>query len=357
MKTKYGTLNPKTLRLKSHQIPESYEIFEEKRKCCDECKKFVSYISALLLSKRTLFIQFEAFLCIFLLTNIKLFKDNFVRISEIIDINVITTVLSFTIVFIIGQQFLRRERTLSDISALVSHITMICWTWNWMQNQKMINNNDNNSSNDIRAKLETHHLVNNMSKYNINHSDEILQISYKILYPVSKYLLDHSKLLPLRLYSQQQFTYFKQFIKAVYELHDKCFSCELDNKVFWSHHINGILKHGRDLLQTKLYKTPLGIRSFSEIGIFVLPVLISPYFVWNKDGQQYSHFSSYFWGYIFFFMYGTLVGIEAKLDDLFDADCLDDIVLHYDEIINNIAKPMNTVHKHFGKDDPILHTD
>lgn len=74
------------------------------------------------------------------------------------------------------------------------------------------------------------------------------------------------------------------------------------------------------------YRSPRSIRSFTKVLIFVLPLLLSPYYVFlgNKENNNWS---PYYISVMVAFVFGALQGVQDKLDDPFDGMSEDDIKL------------------------------
>ena len=74
------------------------------------------------------------------------------------------------------------------------------------------------------------------------------------------------------------------------------------------------------------YRSPRSIRSFNKVLIFVLPILLSPYFVY--EGQKSKNdWSPYYISVLVAFVFSALQGVQDKLDDPFDGMSEDDINL------------------------------
>ena len=74
------------------------------------------------------------------------------------------------------------------------------------------------------------------------------------------------------------------------------------------------------------YRSPRSIRAFTKIFIFTLPILLAPYYVHLSTGLK-NNWSAYYIAVLVSFMFGTLQGVQDKLDDPFDGMSEDDIDL------------------------------
>ena len=74
------------------------------------------------------------------------------------------------------------------------------------------------------------------------------------------------------------------------------------------------------------YRSPRTIRSFTKVFIFLMPILLSPYYVHMgiKSGNTWS---PYYIAVLTSFIFGTLQGVQDVLDDPFDEISADDINL------------------------------
>ena len=74
------------------------------------------------------------------------------------------------------------------------------------------------------------------------------------------------------------------------------------------------------------YRSPRTIRSFTKVFIFLMPIVLSPYYVHMgiKSGNLWS---PYYIAVLTSFIFGTLQGVQDVLDDPFDGRSEDDINL------------------------------
>ena len=74
------------------------------------------------------------------------------------------------------------------------------------------------------------------------------------------------------------------------------------------------------------YRSPRSIRSFNKVLIFILPLILAPYFVYLANECD-SYWSAYFISVLVAFVFSALQGVQDKLDDPFDGLSEDDIDL------------------------------
>ena len=79
------------------------------------------------------------------------------------------------------------------------------------------------------------------------------------------------------------------------------------------------------------YRSPRSIRSFNKVFIFILPIILSPYFVYlGRLGVQeisIGEWGPYYIAILVATVFGALQGVQDKLDDPFDGMSEDDINL------------------------------
>lgn len=73
------------------------------------------------------------------------------------------------------------------------------------------------------------------------------------------------------------------------------------------------------------YRSPRSIRSFNKVLIFVLPIILSPYFIHLGTKQGASSWCPYYISILVAGVFGALQGVQDKLDDPFDGMTEDDI--------------------------------
>ena len=74
------------------------------------------------------------------------------------------------------------------------------------------------------------------------------------------------------------------------------------------------------------YRSPRTIRSFTKVFIFIMPIVLSPYYV-HMGYRSQNTWSPYFIAVLSTFIFGTLQGVQDVLDDPFDGISEDDINL------------------------------
>ncbi|XP_065176506.1 uncharacterized protein LOC135806272 [Sycon ciliatum] len=74
------------------------------------------------------------------------------------------------------------------------------------------------------------------------------------------------------------------------------------------------------------YRTPRTIRAFTKLIIFLLPLLLSPYFTFQADNAK-ANWVAYYLSVMVTVLYGSLQTLQDNLDDPFDGIGEDDIEL------------------------------
>lgn len=74
------------------------------------------------------------------------------------------------------------------------------------------------------------------------------------------------------------------------------------------------------------YRSPRTIRSFTKVFIFIMPIVLSPYYV-HMGYRSENTWSPYYIAVLSTFIFGTLQGVQDVLDDPFDGISEDDINL------------------------------
>lgn len=74
------------------------------------------------------------------------------------------------------------------------------------------------------------------------------------------------------------------------------------------------------------YRSPRTIRSFTKVFIFLMPIVLSPYYV-HMGMKSGNVWSPYYIAVLTSFIFGTLQGVQDVLDDPFDGISEDDINL------------------------------
>ena len=76
----------------------------------------------------------------------------------------------------------------------------------------------------------------------------------------------------------------------------------------------------------KEYKSPRSLRSFTKVFIFLMPLLLSPYYVFTSRKTN-SEWAAYVIAVLVSFLFGSLQAVQDKLDDPFDGIGEDDVHL------------------------------
>lgn len=83
------------------------------------------------------------------------------------------------------------------------------------------------------------------------------------------------------------------------------------------------------------YSSPRSLRAFTKVFIFLMPLLLSPYYVYSGN-QTESTWAPYYLSVMVSFLFGSLQAVQDKLDDPFDGIGEDDVKLEQVSCIVNI---------------------
>ena len=84
------------------------------------------------------------------------------------------------------------------------------------------------------------------------------------------------------------------------------------------------------------YRSPRSIRSFTKVLILLLPVVLSPYYIYlSEKTNDKNSWSPYYIAVLVALVFGALQGVQDKLDDPFDGMSEDDINLDTVSDINH----------------------
>eukprot|EP01084_Bolivina_argentea_P071762 130380_1 len=268
-------------------------------------KKFLK----LLCSIRTIAFQLICWLCIYLITHIEYLTDNLETLGTSIDLRIITMIMSFAIIFSINQSFQRRERTLQDLAKFKSNLTTIYYSVHQTKNIDIFD--------DVRDIVQ--HLV--------------------------RYMTDTNELRYKRLHSHEQKCCISEFYQVAYKLFDYVKMCQNESpkEAVLTSQIGSLIEMFERICATKDYNTPLAIRSFSVMMIWIFPVILSPYFVWHQLPEPIEPYGgAYFWSWLFFLLFGSLLDVKKSLDNIFNGQVYqEDIQTRPDEVLNFIRSPIN----------------
>merc|ERR1712130_202548 len=232
-------------------------------------------------------------------------------------------VLSFCLIFSVNQSFVRRERTLQDIEKFKSNLTSLYFS------------------------LHQHE------------SFGIYQIIKDILLSLQEYMTCQNPLRDQRLHSHKQKHSMHAFYNCTYRLfqlinnNKKNKEYLINNPSFLCRQVQMLIETFERIAATKDYSTPPGIKSFSTMMVYSLPIVLSPYFVWNELPNRIEpYYGAYTWSYIYLLLFGALLDVKTKLDNIFDGEHhREDILIHIDEILEFIHCPTETAnyHEHFDE--------
>lgn len=88
--------------------------------------------------------------------------------------------------------------------------------------------------------------------------------------------------------------------------------------------LNDIMSSFEYLQNFREYRSSRAIRSFNKVMVFILPIILSPYFV-HLGNTQKKEWASYYMSIMTVFIFSTLQGVHDKLDNPFDGMGEDDV--------------------------------
>ena len=105
--------------------------------------------------------------------------------------------------------------------------------------------------------------------------------------------------------------------------------------------IQSMIEMFERICATKDYRTPLSMRIFSKMMVYLFPILLAPYFVWHElPNPVYPYQGAYFWSWLFFLLFGALLDVKHSLDNIFDGERYeDDIQIHIEEVLEIMKVP------------------
>jgi len=225
-----------------------------------------------------------------------------------IHVSLFITPIVFPLAFSINADFRRKEQVLEDLAKFKS----AAMTWFFcMRDWREACSHDINYLNGVRNKVKG------------------------LMFHIREYLLtqrlDHRKFIVRVIYED---------LSDANQLNEKVRSSSMQaNSTLVSRIINFLnmmcLSFER-LRVIREYRSPRSIRSFTKVLIFLLPLLLSPYYVHlgsriekeQKGGRTNTHrWSPYYISVTVAFVFGALQAVHDRLDDPFDGMCEDDINL------------------------------
>ena len=93
------------------------------------------------------------------------------------------------------------------------------------------------------------------------------------------------------------------------------------------HLLNGMCLSFERLCVIREYRSPRSIRSFNKVLVMLLPIILCLYFVAMTRANGANHWGAYFIAVLVAGVFGSLQGVQDKLDDPFDGMSEDDINL------------------------------
>eukprot|EP01083_Nonionella_stella_P005785 16697_1 len=285
-----------------------------------ECCNIMHKALLLLVSPRTILVQLESWLCIYLVIRFDHDGSLTKTFGTSININVVTFFIAFCLIFAINQSFARRERALQDIATFQANL------------------------------VQTYYIF--CAVITDDKHESLLRIFDNLFKHLVKYVSDRSPLKDKKLCSHRQNKIVQRVYSDVHRLteitmgNDDTFRLnEIKRRNFTPltailcGRINALLTSFEKIKVVKDYRAPLGIRAFSSMMLWILPIIVAPYFVWDTSDDVQPNTSCYLWSWLFFLMFGVLADVKNILDDPFDGDsAYDDILLDKNIVIDNMKQ-------------------
>ena len=277
-------------------------------------KSFVSEIFKVSFSLRTVIIQIESTLSIYLCIHWTSIHPYVRQLGKCVDIRVIAAVASLILIFMIVELFRRREQALQYLASLKSNLTTIYY----------LSNTD---------------------------TDNIHDLYRNILICTYLYLSDTTAPIPGKVFSEHQSKCKNkcyQFIHKLFEMVNKTSATPLHTTLI--RECTGIINNFESLCSMKDYSIPFGTRVLSILLIHLLPIILAPYFIQSINNRNFDDkyiditehsihdmFAIYLWSSLFFWIFGCLLQIKENLVDPFNGDSInDDIMIDWQDIMKDM---------------------
>ena len=269
--------------------------------------RIVQTFIRLLFSPRTIILQLVAWTSIFIVTHNQWMQHNLVPLGSGVGqiARMVVWVMSIIFGFSINRSFDRRERTLQDIARFKSNLTTIYYALH------------------STKKIDIYKEVSMLMGYLVN------------------YIADTNPLRDNRLHSEVQKECVDGFYEIAYRLFDKVqFPGKWPKEATMNQQIQSLIECFGRICATKDYRTPLSLRTFFEMMVYLFPILLAPFFVWYALPNPRGHDQgAYFWSWLFFLLFGTLLDVKHSLDDIFGGVYEEDILIHPDEVLDIMRMP------------------
>ncbi|KAJ7389947.1 hypothetical protein OS493_028416 [Desmophyllum pertusum] len=220
------------------------------------------------------------------------------RLDFDVHVSIFVSPIVFPLAFSINADFQRRERVLEDLAQFKGALVVLFFCHrDWLQSSGL----PTDFLKTVNTKLRG--LVLNIKEYLL--TEKILRRNF-ILAVIYEDLSDIS------------------------QLNDKmrCSSLPHNSPLLTRLiHYHNLMCHAFERLRViREYRSPRTIRSFTKVFIFLMPIVLSPYYVHMgiKSGNLWS---PYYIAVLVSFIFGTLQGVQDVLDDPFDGISEDDINL------------------------------
>ena len=218
-------------------------------------------------------------------------------------LTLVATAVVFPVVFSINGAYKRRERALTEYSALKSNGRAIYFAGrDWLENPT--DGLLEKCRDQLQALLTaTSHLLSD--------SDNNLRTNEEVVY--------------------REFSQLSRFIKT--ELRGNGLAAGEVSRC--NQYLSKMFFAFENIKHIYQYRTPKTLRTFSAVFISLLPIIYGPYFA--SQASDYSHYVTYVMPILFSLVLVSLSNIQAHLENPFDQIGEDDIQFNVDAFARNLC--------------------
>ncbi|XP_044178259.1 uncharacterized protein LOC122960251 isoform X2 [Acropora millepora] len=232
------------------------------------------------------------------LTIIVIFQMVLAGLNFDVNISIFVSPIVFPLAFSINADFQRRERVLEDLAEFKGALLVLFFCHrDWVQSSGL----PTDFLKTVNTKLKG--LVLNIKEYLLTEKLERRNYILKVVY---------------------------EDLSDISQLNDKLRASSLPHNsplITRLIHYHNLMCHSFERLRViREYRSPRTIRSFTKVFIFIMPIVLSPYYV-HMGYRSQNTWSPYFIAVLSTFIFGTLQGVQDVLDDPFDGISEDDINL------------------------------
>lgn len=215
-----------------------------------------------------------------------------------VNISIFVSPIVFPLAFSINADFQRRERVLEDLAEFKGALLVLFFCHrDWIQASGL--------PTDFLRTVNTilKGLVLNIKEYLLTEKVERRNYILKVIY---------------------------EDLSDISQLNDRVRGSSLPNNsplITRLIHYHNLMCHSFERLRViREYRSPRTIRSFTKVFIFIMPIVLSPYYV-HMGINSGNTWSPYYIAILSTFIFGSLQGVQDILDDPFDGISEDDINL------------------------------